>query len=287
MLQKLTHTQQRLIVGGFSALFVAFMIYMAPYPYFRPLFGLITGGVIASAVWEYYNIARTNGHEPLDKTGIAITVVYVFAVFLSTQFPTLHALPELILLLGLLIFFTHYFVNGPNPFVNLAISAFALAYLAIPLATILSIVYSSPEGQDGRWWLAYLLTVTKMTDVGAFFFGKQFGKHKLAPYISPGKTWEGAIGGFLTAIVSSLFLYLFLHHFYEAPPINISLALCLILAGILSVVAQFGDLAESLLKRDVGVKDSNPLVPGLGGMLDLVDSLVFTAPLLYIYLRNL
>ncbi len=286
MLSQLSHLQQRLIVGGLSAFLVIFLISMAPYPYFRPLFALITSSIIATAVWEYYSIANTKGYQPLDKIGITSTFIYIFAIFLATQFPTLQFLPEMILWLTLLIFFINYFVTGPSPFINLAISVFAIAYLTIPLATLINIVYLPQDSvQDGRWWLIYLIVVTKMTDTGAFFFGKKFGKHKLAPYISPGKTWEGAIGGFITAIASSFLLYLILQLIYEKLPIDLSLTLCLTLSGILSIVAQFGDLAESLLKRDVGVKDSNPIVPGLGGMLDVVDSLVFTAPLMYIYLK--
>lgn len=286
MLSKLSPLQQRLIVGGLSAFLVIFFISMAPYPYFRPLFAGITASIIAAAVWEYYNIAKTKGYQPLDKIGISFTLAYVLSVFVASQFPHLQFLPHIILWAALLVFFINYFVTGPNPFVNLAISVFAIAYLTIPLATLIDIVYlPSESGQDGRWWLIFLIVITKMTDTGAFFFGKNFGKHKLAPYISPGKTWEGAIGGFFTAIASSFFLYSLLHMFYEKMPIDTSLLICLTLGGILSIVAQFGDLAESLLKRDVGVKDSNPILPGLGGTLDVVDSLVFTAPLMYIYLK--
>ena len=106
----------------------------------------------------------------------------------------------------------------------------------------------------------------------------------MAPYISPKKTWEGAIGGFFASLITSLFIYFLVNYLYEVPPINLSLFHSIWLAGVLSVIAQFGDLSESLLKRDVGVKDSNS-IPGLGGMLDVVDSLVFTAPLMYIYLK--
>lgn len=285
MLSHLSPLKQRLIMGGVSAFLVLFFIIMAPYPYFRPIFALITSTVIATAVWEYYNIAKTKGYQPLDKIGIASTAIYVLSVFAASQMP-MQFMPEIVLWLTLLVFFINYFVTGPNPFVNLAISVFAIGYLTIPLATLLNIVYLPAESaQDGRWWLIYLIVVTKMTDTGAYFFGKRFGKHKLAPYISPGKTWEGAIGGFFTAIASSFFLYFLLQLFYEKLPIDLTPLLCLVLSGILSIVAQFGDLAESLLKRDVGVKDSNPVLPGLGGTLDVVDSLVFTAPLMHIYLQ--
>jgi len=282
----MTHTQQRLVVGGIATVIVLIFIWLSPYQYFRPFYTLITAGIIGSAVWEYYQIAKNKGFQPLETIGIVSVVAYVFAVFLTTQNHALRFLPEIILWLTLLVIFMNYFVCGPHPFVNTAVTLFAIGYLAIPLATLINITYFFPADstQDGRFWLLYLIAVTKMTDTGAFFVGKAWGKHKLSPYISPGKTWEGAIGGFATALFIGFLFYLIFNTFYEVPPFDLNLFRCLWLAGIISVIAQFSDLAESLLKRDVGIKDSNQL-PGLGGMLDIVDSLVFTAPLMYIYLK--
>lgn len=283
---KMTHTQQRLVVGGIATAIVLIFIWLSPYQYFKPFYTLVTAAIVGGAVWEYYQIAKNKGFQPLETIGIVSTVAYLFAVFLTTESHDLRFLPEIILWLTLLMIFINYFVNGPNPFVNTAVTLFAIGYLTIPLSTLITITYFFPADstQDGRIWLLYLIAVTKMTDTGAFFVGKAFGKHKLAPYISPGKTWEGAIGGFITALLTGFALNLIFHAFYEVPPFDLNLFRCIWLAGIISVIAQFSDLAESLLKRDVGVKDSNQL-PGLGGMLDIVDSLVFTAPVMYIYLK--
>ena len=121
-----------------------------------------------------------------------------------------------------------------------------------------------------------MIVVTVMTDVGAYFAGKKFGKKKLAPNLSPGKTIEGAAGGLMLALIASLVMY-----FINSAHLSFFMA---VLLGILfGIVGQAGDLAESLLKRDAGVKDSNGL-PGLGGVLDIVDSLLFTAPLTYLVL---
>ncbi|HRD55861.1 MAG TPA: CDP-archaeol synthase, partial [Parachlamydiaceae bacterium] len=233
-----------------------------------------------------YKIAKGKGFLPLETIGIVCSVLYVVAVFLSTQSKTFDFLPEMMLVFTGLLIFTNYFVKDHNPLVNAAITFFAIAYLAMPLACLLNITYFFPAHsvQDGRWWLVFLLVAPKMTDTGAYFIGKRFGHHKLAPYISPGKTWEGAIGGFFAALLAAFLLYYLIHFLYEKPPVDLSLIYSLWLAGVLSVIAQFGDLAESLLKRDALVKDSNQL-PGLGGMLDIVDSLVFSAPLMYIYLK--
>ena len=287
MLDRLSHFKQRLLVGSIATVILLTFIWLSPYPYFRPFFALILSFIVGGAVYEYYKIAKAKGFQPLDTIGIICSVAYVFAVFLSTQSKAMLFLPEMMLVLTGLVIFTNYFVTGPSPFANTAITFFAIAYLAMPLACILNITYFFPADSalDGRWWLVFLIMVTKMTDTGAFFIGRKFGKHKLVPYISPGKTWEGAIGGFFTALLTSFVLYYLVNFMYETPPINLSLFHSLWLGGVLSVIAQFGDLAESLLKRDAQVKDSNSKVPGLGGMLDIVDSLVFTAPLMYIYLK--
>jgi len=115
------------------------------------------------------------------------------------------------------------------------------------------------------------------SDTGAFYFGRLFGAHKLYEAISPGKTWEGAVGGlFSSVIAAALFLRL-----VRLQPLNLEV---LILAFVLSVSGQVGDLTESMLKRNHGVKDSGHLLPGHGGILDRIDGLLFAIPILYVYL---
>jgi phosphatidate cytidylyltransferase len=126
--------------------------------------------------------------------------------------------------------------------------------------------------------------MTFITNASAYFFGKSLGKNKLAPYISPKKTWEGAIGGFCIALIASMGFHVLANLPNNPIPISLSFWESIFLGGILSFLAQLGDLAESLLKRDVGVKDSSH-IPGVGGILDIVDSLVFTSPALYLYLK--
>ncbi len=126
---------------------------------------------------------------------------------------------------------------------------------------------------EGRLWVLYLLATIFGTDTGAFYTGRAFGRHKLIPRISPGKTWEGAFGGLLLGTFLGGFLGLY---FKLATP-----AFLFILSGCLSVIGQFGDLLESLIKRGFGVKDSGRLLPGHGGILDRTDALIFAAPFLY------
>ncbi|MDZ4815727.1 MAG: phosphatidate cytidylyltransferase [Verrucomicrobiota bacterium] len=135
--------------------------------------------------------------------------------------------------------------------------------------------------KEGGHLLLYLLIVTKFTDMGALLTGMAFGRHKMSPKISPKKTWEGFAGGIVLSVASSFALKMILGD--NLPVISVASSIYLGLILALSSVA--GDLAESLLKRGANIKDSGSIVPGIGGVLDLIDSLLFTAPILYLYLR--
>lgn len=280
-----THLQQRITISLFCVAILLIAIFLSPYPYFRFLFIILASATMSTAVWELYRICKAKGYLPLDTVGIAGTVAYACAVFLITQFPTLSFLPEMIMGLIIIASFIWFFIRGSEPIINLSLTFFAFLYLTIPLSYLIKINYFFPveSTQDGRWWLVYLLAVTKMTDTGAFFLGKH-GSHKLAPYISPKKTWLGAFGGLAVGALTGFIFPIIISFLFSPSPLEITLCQSIWLAIFLSIAAQFGDLAESLLKRDGRVKDSNTL-PGLGGVLDIVDSLVFTAPLLYIYLK--
>jgi phosphatidate cytidylyltransferase len=282
---ELSHFKQRTVVSLIIAsLFVCTLVFSYS-PVLAPLFVFLIFALQSLSLREYYELSKAKGHHPLAKLGIGASLAYVVATYLSLRFTHAALLPETVLLASLALFFLFFFRRGTLPLTNLAITVFGLAYLTIPLTYVLNINYFpfTSDIQDGRWWVVYLFGVTKLTDMGAYFFGKMFGKIPLAPEISPKKTVEGAFGGVFVAILSSLAFY-GLVHLFTLPPIQITLWQSIWLAIILSVVGQFGDLAESLLKRDAEVKDSSHL-PGLGGFLDIVDSIIFAAPLLYLFLK--
>src|SRR6267378_6907133 len=137
-------------------------------------------------------------------------------------------------------------------------------------------------GVDGRYYLLYFILITKLSDTGAYSVGSLIGRHKMIPRISPGKTWEGFGGAILFSTLASVLFVHFLGH--KMAGMNWQHAI--ILGVILSVSAVVGDLIESLFKREAGVKDSGQFFPGIGGILDLLDSLLFNAPLMYMYLRH-
>lgn len=286
LLEQMSKFKQRLTVGGFGTVLVLFAIAYATNPLFRPIFIIMTAVAISYALWEYYHIAHGKGLNPLSGVGIAASALYVLATYFGTEYPALKMLPGIVLFLTLCVVLGYFFRRGNDPFTNTAVTFFGLIYLTVPLSFIISIAYFFPAdaAQDGRVWLLYLLFVTKLTDVGAYIFGKLFGKTKFVPYISPKKTWEGAIGGLAVAVATSIAFQQVATGYSYFPPMQMTFIQSIIIGIIISILAQFGDLAESLLKRDAGVKDSSHL-PGLGGMLDVVDSLIFTSPFVYFLMR--
>ena len=129
-------------------------------------------------------------------------------------------------------------------------------------------------------WILGIIAIVKMCDTGAFFTGCSFGKHKLIPWISPGKTWEGLIGGVATASLTAMLLASLNNAYLQDEP-TISLIFASICGFILGLFGQCGDLVMSIFKRDSGLKDSSAVLPGLGGVLDVLDSLILTSPIAY------
>ena len=152
-----------------------------------------------------------------------------------------------------------------------ALTTLGVAYVSLPLATVVL----TREGTAGIAWLALAIGATFATDTGAYAIGRAIGRHKMAPRISPGKTWEGAAGGLVAAVAATVAIVAIAggltNAFWQAAALG---------TGI-GVVGQMGDLLESKLKRLAGVKDSGVLIPGHGGMLDRLDSLVLVFPLVY------
>ncbi|MGD0251456.1 MAG: phosphatidate cytidylyltransferase [Verrucomicrobiota bacterium] len=167
-----------------------------------------------------------------------------------------------------------------------AISAtlFGLMYVPWLLNFIQKINFFPGIGDGGgKFYVLYFILVTKFSDTGAYAVGSLIGRNKMIPRISPAKTWEGFGGAILVSTAASVAFV----HFFGAKMAGMNFLHAVILGIVLSIAAVIGDLIESLFKREAGVKDSGRLIPGIGGILDLLDSLLFNAPIMYLYLRHI
>src|SRR5882724_13593548 len=174
------------------------------------------------------------------------------------------------------------FFSRSNTAGLLAISTTLFGLMYVPwLLNFIQKINFFPKA-SGTYYVLYFILVTKFSDTGAYAVGSLIGRHKMIPRISPGKTWEGFGGAIVVSTLASL---LFVHLAKDKMP-AMNWVHAIILGVLLSVSAVIGDLIESLFKREAGVKDSGKLFPGIGGILDLLDSPLFNAPIMYLYLRH-
>ena len=186
-MQKMSNFFQRIIFGTlFSAIVCLSIYYSSVWPGAQPFFVAITGIFTIAALSEYYHISKNNGNEPLGIIGMFGSICYLLVIYLTLGKPEYSDWPTITL--GLILFsaFLSYFFSGISPFSNLAVTIFGVVYLTIPFGYFIPINFTY-----GRIWMLYLVLISKITDVGAYFIGKQWGRHQLAPMISPKKTWEG------------------------------------------------------------------------------------------------
>ena len=258
------------------------------------VYALVITGFVTAGLYEFFTMVRHRGilvHRPLN-IGLGVFFISLVA-WRSMVEPGLVPTP----ILGpgataiswmwdvfwpatIIIIFIRQFLreNTFEALGGLATTLFGLAYVAALFSYFFYIRTTDPA--QGAWLVLYLVLVTKLGDAGAYIIGNLIGRHTLVPRISPRKTIEGFVGATLVSVVVAVLAQPLLgtqQIFGQAP----SLVLCAIMGLILGIVGQLGDLAESLLKRDCQVKDSGTLLPGLGGVLDVIDSLLFTAPLFY------
>jgi phosphatidate cytidylyltransferase len=241
------------------------------------VFVLLAVAAVVLGLWEFYLLAKRVQLNPDVAAGYIAAAILV-TISLQNN-PALNLLLAhfvvLVLTAGVLISAT---LRGA-PFDKMIASAGAtiLGVLYIPLlgSHLLSLRMGFDQTLSAHL-LSFFFLVLMGGDAGAYYIGSAFGKHKLAPSISPGKTWEGAIGGVLAALAMGALAHFW---FFREFPLKYIMPL----AALMTVLGIFGDLAESALKRSVGAKDAANILPGHGGVLDRLDSLLFNAPLIYYF----
>jgi phosphatidate cytidylyltransferase len=248
-------------------LLIAAIWFDKPLPWFTVLVAI--WGLLA--VSEFYKIAAASKILPLTYFGLVWTLLFI----LSPHFDYNSLIP-LLLTSGVILSQIWLLLRRQKEaaFIDWAWTIAGILYLGWLLSHFVAL-----RGlDDGRNWVFFALFTTFGSDTAAFFIGKVLGRHRLAPSISPGKTWEGTIGGIFGAIIVSLLFTL-------PTPLRLPLSYwqAILLGLLVSIFGQLGDLVESLLKRNAGVKDSGKLLPGHGGFLDRIDSIVFAGVVVYYY----
>ena len=266
------------------ALLIAFSGFEILFWVLISVFGLI-------ALWEFYGMLDHRGLPNFKVTGMicgAVMLVGSFYYFAKMGPARSYDFEVAVLLFFLLTMFARQLfarLRGDEPLQTMAYTLFGLLYVLWLYNFITKIVYVVPRSSTGavtgQFYVLYLITVTKFSDMGAYLTGSVIGRHQMIPHISPKKTWEGFGGALVFSLLSSLALYKLMPGHLSVLTVAHATALGL----LLGFVAVIGDLAESIIKRSTGVKNSGNMLPGIGGALDLVDSLLFTAPLLFFYLR--
>lgn len=268
------------------------------------LFAMAVAGML-----EFYNILRNAGIPSFRMLGLAAGLLLLATSYFSLNLPAFpsvrmteasHELPLLVMAVIIFSIFVRQFPQKDNdqPLPTISCTMLGLAYVPFLIMFLYFLAFRwtpthplDPLSPTARWLLLYLVVVVKASDVGAYLIGRPFGRHKLFPRISPGKTWEGLAGGFACGIAASVLFARFASvQGAEAGAVvfgrlTMHQADVWFLGAFLATVGVLGDLVESLLKRSAGMKDSGRIFPGMGGILDVLDSLLFAAPALYFYLR--
>ncbi len=248
-------------------------------PYF---FAALTAIAAILALVEFYGLASKGGSKPQVIAGCVFAIPVLGSYVLNE--PQVAAAAFIILSIVCLTIALRTPDEIKNSLMSVSSTVFGVVYVALLPGCLIGVRMlpdavphlSAPHLASKLLTMFFALVM--LTDTGALYVGRSFGRHKLAPRISPGKTIEGAVGGFVTAMVTCIICKLAFFH-------EIPIAHAITLGAAIGIAGQIGDLAQSMLKRGAGVKDSGNLLPGHGGMLDRIDSILFCAPLLYCYAR--
>ena len=236
-------------------------------------------GIALISFWEFSQMVKNkNAYVNILIGAVAVILITTNVYFHFVEFFILVTLFSVVLLL------IELFRNKESATLNTAVTFLGVFYIGLFSSTILLIrenfAHSDLLYAEGGYLIISIMVSIWICDSAAFFIGTAFGKHKLFPRVSPNKSWEGAIAGFIFAIISMIVA--------RATVIDLlTLNDAIAIGVIVGLIGQMGDLVESLIKRDTGVKDSSAIIPGHGGIFDRFDSLLLTAPVIYLYLHFL
>jgi phosphatidate cytidylyltransferase len=258
---------------------------------------LVLLAVAAVAQLEFYNMIHAGGLHSRSLVGTLCGAVLIISTYVTigpaaTAIARAYYWEQVVLVGSLAAVLLAQVMQRHDSRALASIGCTLLGIWYVPFLfnfiTRIVFVWTGVDGVDriahtGRLMLFYLIIVVKMNDAGGYFVGRFLGRHRMAPTISPAKTWEGFVGGLLASVAASLVFFRVTGN--AIGDVDVSVRHAVVLSLVLAVTGVMGDLFESMMKRSVGVKDSGSFIPGMGGLLDVVDSLLFGAPVLYVYVR--
>lgn len=239
------------------------------------VFSLLASIMIGISLFEFFTLVEKKDIFVYKGIAIIIGMCVPIIVYFQMGSEGYFTIEPFFIFMACLFLFVLQFArrDSSQALASIAVTLFGLLYIAWFFSFLIKLKFLP----RGALLVSFLIVVTKMGDVGAYLIGNSLGRHNLIPRISPHKTVEGTIGGLAFSILSALAGKSYLPDFSYGHLVTLGL--------LLGMLAQVGDLAESLLKRDCGAKDSGANLSGFGGMLDILDSLLFTAPIFYFYLK--
>jgi len=246
------------------------------------LFGLLVTAFTIVGLYEFFTMLENKGINIYKYFGIAMGAIIPLSIVFRFELTRNWELLFIVLALLFLIIMQFRRRENSGVIVDISTTIFGIIYISWFLSFLIKIRYLT----GGIGLILAVIFITKLGDIGAYFIGSRFGRTPLIPRISPKKTVEGAVGGLIFSILGAFISRPFFPAFSGIPPWRENVThLHIMFMGIsLGILAQLGDLSESLMKRDCQVKDSGRILPGMGGALDFIDSLLFTAPAFYFYM---
>ena len=250
-------------------------------------FGVLMLAMVIGCQREFYRMCRAAGSEPQQFAGTvlgAALAVMAFVIFMqfgsqsavdAVVGKTVYALGLYMLLLVPTVFICEMVRNRPTPIANVAATFAGVMYVAVPISLLFFVPLLLGGGEWNPWMMLAYVVIVWSNDIFAYLVGCAIGRHRMCERISPKKSWEGFFGGVIGSLaMGALGAYI----------VDGNYIMWIGLAAVVSLSSVVGDLAESMFKRDAGVKDSGAFIPGHGGMLDRFDALIFSAPFAFLYL---
>jgi phosphatidate cytidylyltransferase len=238
------------------------------------IFDIVIVAMIIAGLYEFFTMLEKKGISIYKYFGIGMGAVIPLSILFGFELTKKWELLFIVLTLLFLIIMQFKRRNNSGVIVDISTTLFGILYISWFMSFLIKI----RDLRGGMGLLSTVLIITKLGDTGAYLIGVRFGKTPLIPRISPNKSVEGAIGGLLFSILGAVIC---------KPFLGFSYLHLIVLGALLGGLAQLGDLSESLMKRDCQVKDSGSILPGMGGMLDAIDSVLFTAPVFYFYMSTI